>query len=105
MTNLIATVILTVSTNWTDQIHDGKQLGYQVTNHIATMVYNSKTNVFQLQQDTGPFIWGDTRKEIGLNVFGKKNTWYYITNGGFDHQTEYRDGKWIGSSQWGGLIK
>lgn len=100
MTNILVTVALITSTNWTDEIHDGKQLGYEITNHVATVIYQGDTNIFILKQDTGPFIWGGTKKETGLNVFGKTHTWYYITNGGFNHETVYENGKLTGSSMW-----
>jgi len=103
MTNIVATVALIISTNWTDQIHDEKQLGFLVTNHVATVIYQGETNIFTLKQDTGPFVWGGTKKVTGSNVFGETHTWCYITNGGFTRQDVYKDGKWEESSQWGGF--
>lgn len=103
MTNILATVALIVSTNWTDQIHDGKQLGYAVTNHVANIVYQDSTNTLTLKQDTGPFVWGGTRKEIGTNMSGELHAWYWITNGGFMHQNVYEKGHWVSSANWGGL--
>lgn len=55
MTNLIAqlVVFLTLGTNWTGSIRDGQELGYIVTNHVATVTYDGEVKQFTLKSVPG----------------------------------------------------
>lgn len=60
MTNLIASIVisLNLSTNWTGMNEGTNELGYVLTNHIATVVYEGQTNQFTLKSvPSGMAVW------------------------------------------------
>lgn len=66
MTNTIAqfTVSLLLATNWTGVSFKDKELGYVVTNHVATVVYEGKTNDFTLNTvASDKAVWRDYKMQ------------------------------------------
>lgn len=58
MTNLLFTIALVLSTNWTGYINGTNELGYVLTNHVATVVYRGRTNEFTLlSEPSGTAVW------------------------------------------------
>jgi hypothetical protein len=52
------TVALIAATNWTGHINGTNELGYVVTNHVATIRYQGQTNEFHLKSvPTGIAVW------------------------------------------------
>lgn len=50
MTNLIAGLILSVTTNWTGTVVDGREAGIVITNYQARVIYGNITNEVQLKR-------------------------------------------------------
>lgn len=81
MTNLIAQLIvtLTLATNWTGTVKDGQELGYVVTNHVATVTYEGTSNVFTLKSVPGNVaVWRPAQTSGVLWLYPGPGA--YITN-------------------------
>lgn len=58
MTNLVATIVLTLSTNWTGVTSGTNELGYVMTNHAAALQYDGKEYTLPLKSDPGSVaVW------------------------------------------------
>lgn len=69
MTNLVAEMAVTLAlvTNWTGVNVGTNELGYIATNHAARIIYDGKTNVFQLQSTPSSIaVWRPLPKVIGF---------------------------------------
>lgn len=81
MTNLAATLLITVSTNWLGVNIDNKEPGLSVTNYNIQAIFDGKTNNFLLEKRYGnEVIWRERQWEIFVtNNFPSWN----IRNAGF----------------------
>ena len=69
MTNLLASlaITLTTQTNWTGVTSQDKELGYIITNHIATVAYQDITNQYTVKTDLSDVaVWKDVPKPIWM---------------------------------------
>ncbi len=82
MTNILAAIIVTVTTNWVttsitspltqpnlavDVSQIANQFGARVTNTVAVIVWNGKTNHFVLES-TKPFYEGDLTRSVPVSM-------------------------------------
>lgn len=86
MTNLIASLVITVSTNWSGTGPETKEVGFIQTNYSAQCVFGGKTNLFTLENRFATGVaWREKQNTItfNTNTFGR---YFYgpliITNGG-----------------------
>ncbi len=82
MTNILATTIISLSTNWTGIPFQGRELGYVTTNHNVRIVYQDTTNVFEVKREaSGVAVWRDqTRFFIQTNLPSPSIEWWAISN-------------------------
>ena len=70
-----------LQTNWTGVSFQGKELGYVVTNHVATVTYLDTTNQFTLKTDTSNRAeWRPAETSIGGFIFPWHSTNIVFTN-------------------------
>lgn len=63
MTNLIASLIVTVSTNWSGAGPENKEVGFIQTNYSAQCVFEGKTNLFTLENRfAGAVAWREKQE-------------------------------------------
>lgn len=77
MTNLIAALTISLSTNWTGTIINDREAGIVITNYDAKVVYENKTNYIRLKTATSDKVaW---RREAIFTNAGS-GLWMYKTN-------------------------
>ena len=78
MTNLLAqiTISLSLITNWTGHVFEGKEVGYVATNHVATVLYQDVTNQYTLKTTVSEIaVWRKAEPRQYLTV---TNGWNYV---------------------------
>lgn len=71
MTNLLAQIAFVIATNWTGHQFNGQELGYVITNHIATVKYETNSYPFTLKSTASTIaVWRTPLHSVALTNLG-----------------------------------
>lgn len=81
MTNLLVSITLMITTNWTGYEFGGRELGYLVTNQVAHIEYQGTTNELSIISEAGDVALWRRKPMLSVTNYWIPNLrWNYWTN-------------------------